>query len=949
MRLHLDSVASDTLIYAIFFLSGVSALIFQHIWFRQAGLVFGNSVWASSLVLASFMAGLALGNSLAARWRSRTNPLLLYSALELTVALTGVSLVFVLPGLGEGLVPSLVEISGGGLALGAFRFGLGFMLLVVPTAAMGMTLPLLASRTPSRELFGVTLGRLYGWNTLGAVFGALAGEAILYEWIGVRYTAYVAGGLNIAAALLSLALARAEHVAELPPQEIGGHATGMEIRLLAIAAVAGASFLALEVIWTRFMLLFVFGNALTFAIILALALAGMSIGSLLASRSPRLCDAPQAAPMLALLCSIAVTGSYVTFADVLRTAVPSEAGAWARVGVLSAALILPAAVGSGALFTCLGAALVRKQTASRATGLLTLSNTLGAMIGAIVAGFVLLPMLGMEKSFWTISAAYLVAAFIAPGFLPLLRQSRALLLATLIAALFTAFFPHGLMASTYLRGGLRAFLSGSVETRVTGFREGLTETITYVDALQDGETLYTRLVTNSFSMSGTTFAGRRYMETFVFLPVAIHPHVRRALLISYGVGSTARALTETNEIEKIDVVDISKDILEMASLGVPPGEAVPLSDPRVATHIEDGRFFLQTAREGYDLITSEPPPPHLGGVVNLYTRQYFDLMRRRLNPGGIVSYWLPVHSLSDDDSRAITSAFCSAFADCTLWKGMDLDWILLGTNGLNETVAMERFNRQWADGGPEDLRDIGLEVPEQLGALFMAEGATLKDLTARAPLDDNYPGRLSRAPPPLSLGPWKESLMDAAACRERFLASEFVKRIWPAEMRAATVPYFDVQRLYDQMLRNIIPDGSKLTPTKDAVSILRGTSLKILPTLLLGTTGEMRLLVNRLEPQSGSHQDKGWLHAHLATRDVGERRYDSAAAHLRRALALDATSPGLRERLVLTLCLQGKTAEGAIERQALTAPPDADWDEALDDACGARPRPPKAWTNPASN
>ncbi len=929
------------MIYAIFFLSGVSALIFQHIWFRQAGLAFGNSVWASSLVLSSFMAGLALGNAVAARWRSRTNPLLVYSALELTVALTGVSLVFVLPALGEGLVPSLAQIGGSGLGLGAIRFGLGFMLLVVPTAAMGMTLPLLASRTPSRELFGVTLGRLYGWNTMGAVFGAIAGEAILYEWIGVRSTAYVAGALNIAAALLSLALARTERAPEPPPEVLGGPATGAEIRLLVIAALAGGAFLALEVIWTRFMLLFVFGNALTFAIMLALALAGIAIGSLLASRSPEFCDAPQATPILALLASIAVTGSYVTFVDVLRLNVPTVGGAWTRVGVLSAALILPAAIVSGALFTCIGAALVRNRAVSRATGLLTLSNTLGAMIGAMVAGFVLLPMLGMEKSFWTISVAYLAAALISPGFLPLLKQSRALLLATIIGTLFTAFFPHGMMASTYLRGALRAFIAGSVETRVTGFREGLTETITYVDALQHGETLHTRLVTNSFSMSGTLFTGRRYMEAFVFLPVAIHQDVRRALLISYGVGSTARALTETKEIEKIDVVDISKDILDMAPLAVPPGEVAPLNDARVVTHIEDGRFFLQTAREGYDLITSEPPPPHLGGVVNLYTRQYFDLMKRRLNPGGIVSYWLPVHSLSDDDSRAITSAFCSVFADCTLWKGMDLDWILLGTNGLSETVGLERFKRQWADGGPRGLRDIGLELPEQLGALFMAEGAALEDLTALPPLDDNHPGRLSRAPPvQLVLGPWKERLMDAAACRERFLASAFVKKIWPAEMRSATVPYFEVQRLYDQMVRAIVPNGTRPISAKDAVSILRGTPLTVLPTLLLGTSGEMRLLVNRLETRSGPHQDKGWLHAHLATRDMGERRHDSATAHLRRALALDPASPGLRERLVLALCLQGKTAEGALERQALTTPLDADWVEALDQACAAAPLHP---------
>jgi predicted membrane-bound spermidine synthase len=933
------------LIYAIFFLSGVSALVFQHIWFREAGLVFGNSVWASSLVLSSFMAGLAIGNGLsAARHLGRWNPLYVYALLEATVALTGVSLVFVLPSLGAGLVPFLARTIGAGASLQALRFSLAFLLLIVPTAAMGMTLPVLVARSPSRELFGVTLGRLYGWNTLGAFFGALAGEAVLYEWVGVRGAAFVAGGLNIAAALMSLSLARMENAFSARPEEpAGGALTGVEIRLLAMAALAGACFLALEVVWTRFMLLFVFGSALTFAIMLAAALAGMALGSLLASRSPTFCAAPQAPPILALLAAIAVTASYVCFADVLRTTVgDGHAGVWARVAALSAVLILPTAAVSGALFTGIGVAVRRRRAATSAASLLTLANTLGATAGALVAGFVLLPVLGMERAFWSIALAYAAAALLFPGFAALLRESRTLLLAAGVGILFTALFPAGLMARTYLPLALKPFLAGANQTRVTGFREGLTETVTYVDTLTEGETLHTRLVTNSFSMSGTLFDGRRYMEAFVYLPVAIHPHVRRALLISYGVGVTARALTETREIENIDVVDISRDIIEMASLAVPPGEPRPLEDPRVFTHIEDGRFFLQTANEKYDLITSEPPPPHLGGVVNLYTRQYFDLMKRRLNPGGIVSYWLPVHSLSSDDSRAISAAFCSVFTDCTLWKGMNLDWILLGTNDLKGPVTLDRFRKQWTAAGPRGLRDIGLERPEQLGALFMAEGLTSPDLTGGPPLDDNYPGRLSRAPPPtLSFDPWKRALMDADADRERFSKSSFVRRAWPEEMREATLPYFAIQSVYDSMMGALLPLGP-LPSAREAVDLLRHTSLTVLPAILLGTSGDLRTLVNRVEARDGKNQDKGWLHAQLANRDLAERRYDDAISHLRRAIALDPAAPGTRERLTLALCLGGKAAEAERERRMMVAPPDAEWTRALDDACGAPPPEPRS-------
>ena len=148
-------------------------------------------------------------------------------------------------------------------------------------------------------------------------------------------------------------------------------------------------------------------------------------------------------------------------------------------------------------------------------------------------------------------------------------------------------------------------------------------------------------------MSATDVQARRYMKLYAYLPAAVHPALRRALLVSYGVGSTARALVDTASLEHIDVVDLSSDILEMSERTTATDGRSPLDDPRVEVHIEDGRWFLHTTPHRYDLITAEPPPPMLAGVVNLYTREYFSLVRDRLAEGGMVTYWLPLRALSD--------------------------------------------------------------------------------------------------------------------------------------------------------------------------------------------------------------------------------------------------------------------------------------------------------------
>jgi len=207
------------LLCLIFFASGASALLFETLWFRQAGLAFGNSVWASSLVLAGFMGGLALGNTLAARYGNRLhNPVRAYALAEVAIGLTGIGLVYLLPVFGVALAPWFRPLEEFPWLLNTLRLSLAFLLLVIPSAAMGITLPLLTKTLMGYDRhFGRVLGRLYGWNTMGAVFGVVIGETVLIGAVGVHGTAITAGALNLFAATVAGRLSTRPSIGALTP------------------------------------------------------------------------------------------------------------------------------------------------------------------------------------------------------------------------------------------------------------------------------------------------------------------------------------------------------------------------------------------------------------------------------------------------------------------------------------------------------------------------------------------------------------------------------------------------------------------------------------------------------------------------------------------------------------------------------------------------------------
>jgi len=356
------------------------------------------------------------------------------------------------------------------------------------------------------------------------------------------------------------------------------------------------------------------------------------------------------------------------------------------------------------------------------------------------------------------------------------------------------------------------------------------------------------------------------------------------------VGSTAKALVDTPQVESIDIVDISPEIIEMSSIVFPSEAEHPLHDPRVRLHIEDGRYFLESTDQRFDLITGEPPPPGIAGVASLYTREYFDLVRDRLSEGGIATYWLPLAVLTDQSALGIIGAFCEAFENCSLWHGMGPDLMLVGSRGELSRPSVSDFSRQWQDPNLiDELVALGFESPEQMGALFIGDADYLRQLSRDVPpLTDDRPKRIT-APASSDenqravFGAW----YDTDAARKRFHSSPFIERLWPAELVEKADEHFQTQKLNNAIGRSSALDWGQRFSALDLV--LSKSRLTSLPGWLLSSDVGMQRIA--LEIPAGDPAEAE-AQFHLGVRSLSNRDYAAAAAQL----AESASSPGLYHR-----------------------------------------------------
>jgi hypothetical protein len=399
--------------------------------------------------------------------------------------------------------------------------------------------------------------------------------------------------------------------------------------------------------------------------------------------------------------------------------------------------------------------------------------------------------------------------------------------------------------------------------------EGMADTFQLLRRDLFGQPYYYRLVTNSYSMSGTLPRSQRYMRLFAYLPLALRPESENALLVGYGVGVTADAFTRDARLKHLDIVDISKEVFALSDCYTGPGYSNPLRDPRVTTFVQDGRFFLQACPERYDIITGEPPPLKTAGTVNLYTQQFFSLMKGRLKEGGVASFWLPIYQLTLDETKAILRAFHNVFPNASLWATSDLEWVMIGMTPPLPKPDEQMARRLWTDGSSgSDLARIGLEVPEQMSALFVMDAEEIDRITQGVePLDDFYPKRLTDAQPDLKaayqLG---YSYLESSGALRRFFASALIRDIWPNEQKEFLEPLFFLRetRYRSEM------SGSNWLAELDFY--LRHSQLRT-PVLAVQNSDEFRLaLAERLVADSGSSPPEAshdLVAGALARRDLG--------------------------------------------------------------------------------
>jgi spermidine synthase len=862
-------------------------------------------------------------------------PLAVYAVFETIVALAGVALTYTLPTLTRIVAPLTSAVTPHEWLVNLTRLAVAFAILVVPATAMGATLPIVVGALArGRSRLGGVLGHLYGWNTLGAVVGVVSAEVLLIRQFGIRGSGLMAAALDLSAAAIAVWCARrVEAGAPDAVRETAQPASPIQWRALASAFLAGGALLGLELIWFRFLTMFVLSTTLAVSLMLASVLAAIAAGSLAASLwLKRPASAIPLVPVALALGSVTVL-SYTAF-QWLTTG--TQIGEWYRVLWLAAALTAPTAFVSGAFFTVLGDAMARAKpdAAMATTAWLTLANTAGATCGPLVAVFVLLPAFGIEGALFTLALVYGAIALVAPrapreppSATP--WRSRVVVVTALVFALLFATFPFGLMSRRYFVRSAQAYTDDG--STVVATREGSSDTILLMRQQWLGKPVYDRMVTNGFSMSGTAVPAMRYMRYFAYWPMLMHEMpLKKALVVCYGVGVTAGAVTDIASLESIDVAEISPDVVAMSDVIYANGRP-PLHDPRVRLHLEDGRNFLQTTNERFDLITGEPPPPRTPGAVNIYTREYFQLLYDRLAEGGVATYWVPVARPDPGtDVDTVIRAFCDVFDDCSLWNGTPFDLMLAGSreraHGTGQMSA-ESFSKPWVTPGLESqLREVGFETPEEIGATFVGDAPYLRALTAHTPpLVDDFPqrllpdsGRPSLSDPRYRSDPavagYFQQVIDPAAARERFAHSSFVRRVWPDALVAGTLSAFEEQRIVNRVLWE---GGKPLRQIEDLHFLLTRTALRALPLWILGSDDVKQRIAEASTDRTGVVEYARALRA-LSGRDY-------AGADL---LLAEAEQRGFRGTVIsalhaYVLCRNGRIdAAQDIARGAQIADPD---------------------------
>lgn len=757
----------------LFLLSGATSLVYESIWARQLHLVVGTSQIAIAIVLAAFMAGLALGGLGAARYGSSVKrPLLAFAAAEGLIAIYALCFDFLI----ESATPvylvlssALSEYPG---ALVASQFVVLGAILLPPTACMGATLPLLARLvSPGQSDVGSQVGRLYGANTIGAVLGTAIAGFWLLPLLGLAATTRCTAAANVLVALVAVLLAKGRAPLTVAPlheaSARGADTSGRAVApLVAISALAGYASLLCEVAWFRLMTLVLGASAYSFTIMLLGFLLGIGLGGWAGGRlADRIHSQAGSRGVLRYLAGILTGVAVVCWAAMFAYSELPYVFAWlfsivqpglplfaAKLAICLCIMLAPALL-MGASFSFLVRAAVEPGTEmSRTVGWLYGANTAGAIAGASLGGLVLLPALQMNGTVLAAASIELVAAAFALSLSsqPGVRFRRVLafggLACTCIAFIHwqkpqwdalmmsSGMYQYASSLPNPTRQGVREFAVAPFE--LLYYEEGLSSVVTVA---RNRKTKSVWLANNG-KVDASSGGDMQTQIMLAHLPGLLGYRAERALVIGLASGVSAGSLLLDRRIEVVDIAELEPAVVR-ASHFFDSVNNRPLDDPRTRLRLNDARNHLMRAADGsYDLVVSEPSNPWISGVANLFTREFFALGRSKLSSDGVWAQWVNVYNTSPDDLRSLLATFADVYPGVAVFRVGESDLVLIGAN---EPVALDvgnmdayvKDNRKIAS----DLNRVGLNSAEDILSQFYFGRSALLALSGEIGLntDDN--------------------------------------------------------------------------------------------------------------------------------------------------------------------------------------------------------------------
>jgi spermidine synthase len=723
------------LLTILFAASGAAALIYEIVWFQLLQLITGSSAISLGVLLATFMGGLCAGSLALPRiLRPRHHPLYIYAGLEMGIALYGVLLLYVVPSLHGALASAIC--------------------LVPPTLLMGATLPAVARWVEATPRGISWLGFFYGANIGGAVFGSLLAGFYLLRVHDVFVATCVAAGINVSIALIATVAAvndrrKFSNVEALPAVIDRRYSRPWPI--FGVIALSGLCALGAEVVWTRLLSLMLGVSVYTFSIIVAVFLLGLGIGSSAGAALSRWTVNPRRAlGICQMLLAAAIAWSAYMLARVLPYW-PIEPtlirNPWLNFHldvVRSMWAILPAACLWGASFPLALAAAATRDPRSEDTGRLVgavyAANTIGSIIGAIGFSVLFIQWFGTQHA-----QQALIGISVAAALLALTPRGVPTVMAALagVALMFTVTpIPAGLIAY-----GRNLALTLSQRDPVT--REYFVPNILYAGEGMNASVAVSETSNGArnFHVSGKIEASTeqedmRLQRMLGHLPGLLHERPRSVLVVGFGAGVTSGSFVTHPSVERIVICEIEPLIPKAVAKFFTAQNYNVLEDPRVEVIYDDARHYLLTTGEKFDVITSDPIHPWVKGAAALYTREYFELVRRHLNPGGVVSQWVPLYQSSMDVVKSELATFFEVFPGGTVWSnnraGMGYDIVLLGRDSsmpINAGEFEKRLNRRDHVNVAKSLHEIGFGSAIDLLGSYVASDSDLVSWLAGAEIN----------------------------------------------------------------------------------------------------------------------------------------------------------------------------------------------------------------------